>query len=700
MIKLFLQVLFINSLFMPVYAIQPKVSAGRYGTLIIRPNGTLWVWGTNVDGQLGLGASGDRISPTQVGVLNWSDVSYKYYHSIAIKNDGTLWACGPNFHGQLGLGDTLNKPTLVQVGVSTWSLISAGGNHSLAIKHDHTLWAWGDNSYGPLGLGDTTDRITPVQIGVSTWATVSAGVNHTAAIKNDGTLWTWGYNASSQLGLGDSTNRATPAQVGVSTWATVSSGGQHTIAIKSDGTLWAWGANSYGQLGLGDTTSRDTPTQIGVSSWSAVSINYFNTLAIKSDGTLWAWGQNTYGQLGLGDTTNRTVPTQVGVSSWSAVTLSQYHTIAIKSDGTYWAWGNNNDGEIGLEGSSNRLIPTFIGPTLSWTGDPDYTTGGMIPNTGDRSTNFVYRVKYNNPWGNVASGYPKVHIKKGNAEITGSPFTTGLISGTPVEGAIYSYTKNLVPGTDYTYYFDAQDSDNTVAIGVPTTPISGPTVYNNSPTQLPALAWTDEANYSASGVYPFKGTQTDNYIFRVKYSDTDGNAPAVGYPKVSIKQGGTHISGSPFTMSFVSGTNNVGAIYTFSKTLGAAAYNYSFEAQNIDNFQAIGSPLTEQSGPVVIGAELPPAQEVKVYHGVFKPGLNEKTNISFNTAAPVSITVTVYNNVGRKVKELYHGASSTGLNLIQWDGRDEGGTKVSSGVYTIKIEGGGINQSKRVVVVR
>lgn len=61
---------------------------------------------------------------------------------------------------------------------------------------------------------------------------------------------------------------------------------------------------------------------------------------------------------------------------------------------------------------------------------------------------------------------------------------------------------------------------------------------------------------------------------------------------------------------------------------------------------------------------------------------------------------TVYNNAGREVKELYMGSSSTGLNLIQWDGRDEGGTKVSSGVYTIKIEGGGINQSKRVVVVR
>ena len=153
-------------------------------------------------------------------------------------------------------------------------------------------------------------------------------------------------------------------------------------------------------------------------------------------------------------------------------------------------------------------------------------------------------------------------------------------------------------------------------------------------------------------------------------------------------------------MNYVSGANNAGVIYSLSKTLAAGAYVYSFDALDLYAGQAAGEPLTEQSGPVVIGADLPPAQEVKVYHGVFKPGENEKTNVSFNTTAPVSITVTVYNNIGRKVIELYHGTSSAGLNLIQWDGKNDSGQRVSSGVYTIKIEGGGINQSKRVVVVR
>jgi len=339
-------------------------------------------------------------------------------------------------------------------------------------------------------------------------------------------------------------------------------------------------------------------------------------------------------------------------------------------------------------------------PTLAWTGEANYTADGLDPESGDRNTNFMFRVKYADADNQAPNtGYPRLHIKQGGIEISGSPFgMTGADAGDTVytDGKLYTYTKTLLPGIDYTYYFEAQDSDGVDATGIPTTQIDAPDVSN----QVPALAWTGETNYSAGGLFPLKGNPTDTYVFRVKYTDADNDAPGTGYPRVRIKKSGADISGSPFAMNYVSGANNAGAIYSLSKTLAAGAYVYSFDALDLYGGQATGEPLAEQSGPVVIGADLPPAQEVKVYHGVFKPGENEKTNISFNTTAPVSITVTVYNNIGRKVIELYHGTSSAGLNLIQWDGKNDSGQRVSSGVYTIKIEGGGMNQSKRVVVVR
>lgn len=341
---------------------------------------------------------------------------------------------------------------------------------------------------------------------------------------------------------------------------------------------------------------------------------------------------------------------------------------------------------------------TYYAPVLSWTGEVNFTAYGVNPQTGDRATNFSFRVKYSDADNQAPNaGYPSLHIKQGGVEISGSPFGMTFVSSTTyTAGAVYTYTKTLMPGADYTYYFEAQDSDGVDASGAPTAEVDAPDVSN----QVPALAWTGETNYTGGGLYPLRGAATDNYVFRVKYTDADNDAPAAGYPKVNIKRGGAPISGSPFVMAYVSGADNTGAIYSLSKTLASGDYAYSFDALDLYSGQASGAPFTEQSGPLVIGGELPPAQEVKVYHGVFKPGQDEKTNVSFNTAAPVTITVTVYNNVGRKVKEIYRGTSSPGLNNIQWDGRDSGGARVSSGVYTIKIEGGGINQSRRVVVVR
>lgn len=307
-------------------------------TMTIKSDGTLWTWGKNAAGQLGLGDQIQRSSPTQVGLLtDWSSANCGYEFTMVIKADGTLWGWGKNSNYKLGLGVTTNYSSPVQIGVATtWNQVDAGSyNHTVGTQLDGTLWSWGGNEYGCLGLGGGGERTSPTQIGALTnWSEVVSGLHNALAIKTDNTLWTWGKNDYGQLGLGDQTPRNSPVQVGgLSNWSQVSGGAFHTVAVKTDGTLWSWGRNDIGgQLGLGDTDHRSSPVQVGgLSDWSKVAVGSYHSLAIKTDGTLWAWGDNRFGHLGLGDITDSSSPVQIGSSTdWNSVVGGTYHTAALK----------------------------------------------------------------------------------------------------------------------------------------------------------------------------------------------------------------------------------------------------------------------------------------------------------------------------------------------------------------------------------
>lgn len=102
----------------------------------------------------------------------WESIEFGGYHALAIKNNGTLWAWGKNTDGQLGIGNTTDHFTPVQVGSdSDWQMISAGKWHSLAVKNDGSLWAWGWNLSGQLGNGTYDDSLFPIQVECPTIST-------------------------------------------------------------------------------------------------------------------------------------------------------------------------------------------------------------------------------------------------------------------------------------------------------------------------------------------------------------------------------------------------------------------------------------------------------------------------------------------------------------------------------------------------
>ncbi|MBI4833838.1 MAG: chromosome condensation regulator RCC1 [Planctomycetes bacterium] len=358
-----------------------KVSAGYSHCVAIASNNSIWSWGDNDDGQLGLGTKGtgtNKSVPTRIGTLyNWDTILATSYHNMAVKIGGSLWSWGYNSDGQLGLiiwgsGAEKTSPEQITNPSSTdWFDIAAGELHSIIRKNNNSIWACGYNGYGQLGLGDYTRRTILAQMGSETnWLKIAAGRYHTLAIKTNGTLWAWGNNEYGQLGLGTSgsgTERTSPNQVGsANNWNMIAGGKYHTLAVKSDGTLWAWGLNNDGQLGLNDITNRNTPTRVGMDSdWAKVSAGEYHSIATKNDGTLWAWGFNNHGQLGLGDSgegTEKLIPTKIGNSTgWSMISAGSRHNIALKNDGTIWTWGLNDAGQLGVNDYTDKTTPTKVG---------------------------------------------------------------------------------------------------------------------------------------------------------------------------------------------------------------------------------------------------------------------------------------------------------------------------------------------------
>ncbi len=312
---------------------------GNVSFMGIKSDGTLWSWGLNQTGCLGHNAkhpAGNLSSPTQLPGTNWRSVgtlnSTAYY---ATKFDGTLWSWGSNESGILGLGEpsASAKSSPCQVGTdTTWNILNQGSgltsNVAVAIKTDGSMWAWGNNQYGSLGQGNRTYSSSPRQVGSeTTWKSFIETYLSVAAIKTDGTLWTWGYNEQGVLGLNTPFtapgpgSRSSPTQVGTdTTWDVMcADGAESFFARKTDGTLWSWGYNVWGQLGDLSRTSRSSPTQVlGGTGWSdTFSGAAAATAAIKSDGTLWAWGDNEFGDLGQNSPANarRSSPVQIGTDT-------------------------------------------------------------------------------------------------------------------------------------------------------------------------------------------------------------------------------------------------------------------------------------------------------------------------------------------------------------------------------------------------
>ena len=317
----------------------PMVAAASWGTVVVKPDGSVTAWPDQADGQaiqvalprkavavavhqytafilledgtvMGLGKNnyqslgrdgGDATTPMPIGGLHdIVQVTATYGHALALRRDGVVFAWGEDVDGLRGDTRESHAPVTRVSGLPAIVQVATAARHSLALGQDGRVYAWGNNGQGELGMGSTGAPAAPTAVpGLDGVVAIAAGLQTSLALKKDGTVWAWGSNQSAMLGNGtqgesaSNGNALSPVQVpGISGVHQIVAGEGFVLALLADGSVRAWGFDGYGEIGVGTAGGYHTsPTRIPTLA-KVVNLNAggYRAFAATADGRLWHWG--------------------------------------------------------------------------------------------------------------------------------------------------------------------------------------------------------------------------------------------------------------------------------------------------------------------------------------------------------------------------------------------------------------------------
>ncbi len=392
-----------------------NIVLGKYHNCALLDDSTMKCWGSNSDGQLGIGdingnnnIIGDSTSDIDVVTDVSTDIRVRkisagQLFTCAILDDSTVKCWGDNIHGQLGNAtngedtDIIAPTAQSAISMSSKAInIASGTTHTCASLIDGTVQCWGDNSSGELGNeSDTSDDLTtPTTIDLGRNQAlpikVAAGARHSCAIMWDHEVKCWGFNENGQLGLGNSTADVgdTSDDMGDSLAIVtmddnaidIVAGDNHTCIINSDSLVNCWGDNTSGQLGIGDNSgsndsigddeSADATTDLGSESGRtrkvvSIAAGSNHTCVIVDTGDVICWGDNAFGQLGIGDNSGSNdkigddetadTTTDLGTNRTAVqIAAGGDSTCVVLDNSSLKCWGANIKGQLGLEDISVR----------------------------------------------------------------------------------------------------------------------------------------------------------------------------------------------------------------------------------------------------------------------------------------------------------------------------------------------------------
>ena len=361
-----------------------RLALGSAHSCAIASNDVVWCWGDNSFGQLGssLHASlpnDQSLVPVQTASLPGGRVARQItsgdFHACVLANDGTVWCWGYNGFGELGVSGG-NQADPVQVTLPTNAiLVAAGGNTTCAVLSTNSVMCWGRHHRGQLGNGNQTNTVgnsTPTAV-VSipssfTVESLDVGAVHACATSTTGDTWCWGAFTNGRLGNSSVSDNLTPSRVaafGGGTATSAAAGFAHSCVVVGT-RAWCFGSNSSGQLGANPSGTTESSTPLSVtfsSSANVVATGRDFTCALLVSQTVECFGINAAGQLGNGNSTPTHVPQVVsGLSSGVVdVALGARHACAALATGAVRCWGEGTAGQLGNGSTSTQTASVSVG---------------------------------------------------------------------------------------------------------------------------------------------------------------------------------------------------------------------------------------------------------------------------------------------------------------------------------------------------
>jgi alpha-tubulin suppressor-like RCC1 family protein len=379
-----------------------KASFGLNHSLLLSTNGFVYGSGDNGNRQVGNNLSAtNALTPTDVNSANLTQANIVKImaaenHVVALRNDGTVWTWGNNEFGQLGIGSSIPR-SLIPVQISTLSNITdintstisgdgiAGGNQvgtTIARRSDGTAWVWGGNSKGQLGNGTTTFSNIPIQYGTFTNVVqIQANDQNIGVRLSDGTVRLSGNNSYNMLGDGTTTSAFSAAIVAPAITNVINfqiSGTEAVFYVRNDNIGYVSGARN--------SLLNSAPTPVAFVGSNTISSPISNTgcsgYCTMRNGSGAVFLINNFGN----SSGTEFIPFS-GIPANQNLVQVNYTTVNPRfswtdSNNIYYSTGNNSFGQSGNGTLSNSTSPAvnFSATTLIGGGNSiSFAAGIFVP---------------------------------------------------------------------------------------------------------------------------------------------------------------------------------------------------------------------------------------------------------------------------------------------------------------------------------